>query len=111
MMIDFKLLCEEVLLENVLNPLLARISSDAINAKKDYDKLINEPNANKTFLYNALKSEINDLRKELKNELIKFKIDVNTPEKFDSWLIDRTDLFSGLKYILYSYIKETKKLL
>ncbi len=109
MVIDFKLLCEEVLLENVLNPILAGISSDAVNAKKDYDKLNQDPNQDKKFLYNAFKSEINDLRKELKSELSKFgQIDISTPEKFDSWLIDRADLFPGLKYILYSYIKEAK---
>ena len=112
MVIDFKLLCEEVLLENVLNPILARISSDATNAKRDYDKHLKDPNQDKKFLFNAFKSEINDLRTQLKRELTKFgQIDISTPQKFDAWLIDRADLFPGLKYILYSYIKESKQLL
>jgi hypothetical protein len=108
MVIDFKFLCEEILLEEVLNPLLSRISADAINAKKDYTNQVNQPNTDKKFLFNALKAEINDLRNELKTELSKFKIDIGTPEKFDNWVTDRTPQFNGLKYILYSYIKESK---
>ena len=108
MMIDFKLLCEEILLEEVLNPLLSRISADAINAKKDYDNQINQPNVDKRFIFNALKAEINDLRNELKTELVKFKIDISNSQKFDNWVIDKSDQFKGLKYILYSYIKESK---
>lgn len=107
-MIDFKLLCEEILLEEVLNPLLSRINAEAINAKKDYDNQINQPNVDKNFLFKALKAEINDLRNELRNELAKFKIDISNPQKFDNWVTDRIPEFKGLKYILYSYIKESK---
>lgn len=108
MAIDFKLLCEEILLEEVLNSLLLRISTLAFNAKKDYNEYINQPNADKRFLFNALKAEINDLRKELKTGLAKFKIDVSDPQKFDNWVTDKARQFEGLKYILYSYIKESK---
>jgi hypothetical protein len=108
MAIDFKFLCEEILLEQVLNPLLSRISADAINAKKDYDSQINQPNADKNFLFKALKAEINDLRNELKTELAKFKIDISNTQKFDNWVTDRIPEFKGLKYILYSVVAESK---
>lgn len=111
MEIDFKLLCEEILLESVLDPILARISADAVNAKRDYDGLVKQANQNPSFLFSALKQEINDLRKELKNELSKFNVDISSPEKFDNWITDRTGKYPGLKNILYSYIKETKSII
>lgn len=111
MKINFKSICEHAILEHELSHLLSNTAHYAVSAMKDYKTHVKDSKVDKQFLYNALRSEINDLRKHLKSTLSRVGVDVSTPKKFDDWIIDRIGFkenYKGLKYILHYNIKESK---
>lgn len=110
--LDFHFLCEQVLLEEAVHDLLTRVSSDALAAIKDYETEMAKPGADKKFVIAAIKQELNDLRNELHQGILrelsylpgKTNIKLQTTEDLDNFIYDKAVRYDGLRYLLSKII-------
>jgi hypothetical protein len=105
--LDFKLICEQVLLEEDLKDLLVNEIKPTINQLlRDYKSQKNNPQIDQKLLHNSLWEELFDLKKQIVQELKRqFNIDVNTPQKMDQFVRDKQLEFPFLKTLHSEYIK------
>jgi hypothetical protein len=110
-MINFLLICEQVLLEEALHDDLMEISNEANEAYSDYEKQKRQKGIDQKFLHNALHSVLDELKQRLRKILtpyegaLKLKAPLNTPEGLDDFLYKKTKSYSGLKYLFSGFIK------
>lgn len=107
MLLDFQLLCEQVLLEEDLDNSLVNVIKPLVDdALKDYKNQKNNPNINKKFLHNALWSEIKDIKKDLAKEIAQYKIPAQTENDIDKFIQDKKTKYPFLRILHSQYIKQ-----